>query len=175
MVVDVATALVYLHTECEERIIHCDVKVANVMLDTKFNARLGDFGLACSYNHSLLTPESTNVAGTFGYFALELFHTGKQTEQMDMYSFGAFLLEVARGKKPIYHEGNEVKLLVDWVWQLWGNSSILDAADVRLAGVYNAHEMTQVLLLRVVLSPESIHATLHAPGASHPQWRCPAS
>lgn len=76
MVVDVATALVYLHTECEERIIHRDVKAANVMLDAKFNARLGDFGLARSYNHSLLTPESTNVAGTFGYFAPELFDTG---------------------------------------------------------------------------------------------------
>jgi len=76
---DVATALVYLHTECEERIIHRDVKAANVMLDAKFNARLGDFGLARSYNHSLLTPESTNVAGTFGYFAPELFHTGSSS------------------------------------------------------------------------------------------------
>ncbi len=70
VIVDVATALVYLHTECEERIIHRDVKAANVMLDAKFNARLGDFGLARSYNHSLLTPESTNVAGTFGTWPL---------------------------------------------------------------------------------------------------------
>jgi len=76
VVVDVATALVYLHMECEERIIHRDVKAANVMLDAKFNARLGDFGLARSYNHSLLIPESTNPAGTFGYFAPELFQTG---------------------------------------------------------------------------------------------------
>lgn len=73
--VDVATALVYLHTECEERIIHRDVKAANVMLDAKFNARLGDFGFVWCYNHSLLTPESTNVADNFGYLALELFHT----------------------------------------------------------------------------------------------------
>jgi serine/threonine protein kinase len=79
VIVDVATALVYLHTECEERIIHRDVKAANVMLDAKFNARLGDFGLARAYNHSLLTPESTNVAGTFGYLAPELFHTGAPT------------------------------------------------------------------------------------------------
>ena len=46
VIVDVATALVYLHTECEERIIHRDVKAANVMLNAKFNARLGDFRLA---------------------------------------------------------------------------------------------------------------------------------
>jgi serine/threonine protein kinase len=78
VIVDVATALVYLHTECEERIIHRDVKAANVMLDAKFNARLGDFGLARSYNHSLLHPESTNVAGTLGYLAPELFYTGER-------------------------------------------------------------------------------------------------
>lgn len=77
VIVDVATALVHLHTECEERIIHQDVKAANVMLDDKFNARLGDFGLVCSYNHSLLTPESTNVAGTLSYLAPELYNTSE--------------------------------------------------------------------------------------------------
>lgn len=77
-VIDVARALVYLHTECEERIIHRDVKAANVMFDAKFNARLGDFGSVCSYNHSLLAPESTNVAGTFGYLAPELYYTGME-------------------------------------------------------------------------------------------------
>ncbi|KAG0565402.1 hypothetical protein KC19_8G187300 [Ceratodon purpureus] len=159
VIVDVATALVYLHTECEERIIHRDVKSANVMLDAKFNLRLGDFGLARSYNHSLLTPESTNVAGTFGYLAPELgthgFHTGKQTEQTDVYSFGAFLLEVACGKKPIYHDNEVVVLLVDHVWEMWGNSQILNTADPNLAGMYDADEMTKVLCLGLLCSHPS--------------------
>lgn len=80
---------------------------------------------------------------------------GKQTEKTDVYSFGAFLLEVACGKKPIYYEANEVGVLVEHVWKMWGNSQILDAADPRLAGMYDGHEMTKVLCLGLLCSHPS--------------------
>jgi len=80
------------------------VKAANVMLDTKFNARLGDFGLARSYNHSLLIPKSTNVAGTFGYFAPEFFHTGDSSYPFIL----AFVCHNA--KKLLEHTIEEMKL-----------------------------------------------------------------
>ncbi|KAG0588319.1 hypothetical protein KC19_2G234100 [Ceratodon purpureus] len=163
-IVDVATALVYLHTECEERIIHRDVKAANVMLDAKFNARLGDFGLARSYNHSLMTPKSTNVAGTLGYLAPELYNTRNQTEQTDVYSFGAFLMEVACGKKPIYNEDGVGVALVEHVWRLWEDSNIVAAADPRLLGEFNAHEMRLVLCLGLLCS--------HPSSTMRPSMRC---
>jgi len=80
---------------------------------------------------------------------------GKQTEQTDVYSFGAFLLEVACGKKPICHKEREVMLLVEQVWHMWGSSHILDAADTCLAGIFNVHEMTKVLCLGLLCSHPS--------------------
>ena len=80
---------------------------------------------------------------------------GKQTEQTDVYSFGAFLLEVACGRKPIFREGDEVGVLVDHVWRMWGDSKILDTADPELAGMFDEGEMTKVLCLGLLCSHPS--------------------
>lgn len=77
---------------------------------------------------------------------------GEHTEQTDVYSFGAFLLEVACGRKPVYHEEVEVGVLVEHVWEMRGNSNILATADPQLAGMYDAHEMTKVLCLGLLCS-----------------------
>ena len=60
-----------------------------------------------------------------------------------MYSFGAFLLEVACGRKPIFREDDEVGVLVDHVWRMWRDSKILDTADPQLAGMFDEIEMTK--------------------------------
>ncbi len=59
-----------------------------------------------------------------------------------MYSFEALLLEVACGRKPIYHKDKESLVLVEQVWKLWGSSRIRDATDPHMAGLYNNQEMT---------------------------------
>lgn len=79
--------------------------------------------------------------------------TGKQTEQTDVFSYGTFLLEVACGKKPIYHEnGGETIVLVDHVWKMWGDSNILSVADPNLKGVYSIIELNMVLCLGLLCS-----------------------
>jgi len=80
---------------------------------------------------------------------------GKQTEKTDVYSFGAFMLEVACGKKPIYYKEEKMILLLDQVWHMWGDSCIVDAADECLAGIFNVHEMTNVLCLGLLCSHPS--------------------
>lgn len=62
----VASALAYLHQECENQVIHRDVKSSNIMLDEGFNAKLGDFGLARQIEHNK-SPDATIAAGTIGY------------------------------------------------------------------------------------------------------------
>ncbi|CAM6093489.1 unnamed protein product [Calypogeia fissa] len=145
----VATALAYLHEEWEQRVIHRDVKSSNVMLDRDFNARLGDFGLARLSEHDQ-APQSTAVlAGTYGYLAPELAHTLKATEKTDVYSFGVMVLEVATGRGPILSAEDErnfnERLLVDWVWRLYRDDALLDAADCRLESAWDAGEMITFL------------------------------
>ncbi|KAF3449155.1 hypothetical protein FNV43_RR09883 [Rhamnella rubrinervis] len=61
----VASGLLYLHEEWEQVVIHRDVKASNVLLDSEFNGRLGDFGLSRLYDHGR-DPKTTHVVGTLG-------------------------------------------------------------------------------------------------------------
>lgn len=116
----VASALAYLHQECENQVIHRDVKTSNIMLDEGFNARLGDFGLARQIEHDK-SPDATVAAGTMGYLAPEYLLTGRATEKTDVFSYGAVVLEVASGRRPIEKEGSGAGKagvqgnLVEWV------------------------------------------------------------
>ncbi|KAK1697478.1 hypothetical protein QYE76_014175 [Lolium multiflorum] len=141
-VLGVASALTFLHDECEHRILHRDVKSSNVLLDAEFNARLGDFGLARMVSHGGV-PLATQPAGTLGYLAPEYVHSGVASERSDVYSFGVLALEVATGRRPT-EKGTAV---VDWVWGLWGRRRLVDAADQRLQGRFVAEEMRRVLLV----------------------------
>jgi serine/threonine protein kinase len=121
-------------------------------LDAELNGRLGDFGLArlCDHGSNL---ESTNVAGTVGYLAPELTRTGRATTYTDVFAFGAFMLEVACGRKPIEPRGlPEEVILVDWVFGCWRKGAILDATDPRLEGNYVVEEMELVLKLGLLCS-----------------------
>eukprot|EP01018_Ginkgo_biloba_P000259 Gb_33347 [translate_table: standard] len=149
---DVAAGLLYLHEQWEQRVIHRDIKSSNVLLDSELNGRLGDFGLARLYDHSE-NPQTTHVVGTLGYIAPELIHTGKATPSADLFGFGALMLEVACGRKPVDPSmGTEEVVLVDWVWELYAKEKLLDAVDPKLGGEYDVEEMERVLKLGLICS-----------------------
>ncbi|KAF7850054.1 hypothetical protein BT93_L5902 [Corymbia citriodora subsp. variegata] len=147
----VASGLLYLHEGWEQVVIHRDIKASNILLDAEFNGRLGDFGLARLYNHGT-DPQTTHVAGTFGYLAPEHMRTGKATTSTDVYAFGAFLLEVACGRRPIEHGDTEDAILVDWVFSCWDGGDILQARDPRLGAEFAEEEMKLVLKLGLMCS-----------------------
>ncbi|CAA3030419.1 Probable LRR receptor-like serine/threonine-protein kinase At4g08850 [Olea europaea subsp. europaea] len=94
----VAHALAYLHHDCSPPIVHRDVSVNNILLESDFEPRLSDFGTA-----KLLILDSSNwttVAGSYGYMAPELALTMKVTEKCDVYSFGVVALEIMMGRHP---------------------------------------------------------------------------
>ncbi|XBI88794.1 hypothetical protein VPH35_026710 [Triticum aestivum] len=154
----VASSLLYLHEDWEQVVIHRDVKASNVLLDGKMNGRLGDFGLARIYDHET-AAETTHVAGTMGYLAPELSRAGTPTPFSDVYAFGVFLLEVTCGRRPIFiDEQNNRVLLVEWVLQHHHNGSILDTVDPRLGGEFNADEVTIVLKLGLLCTYPSPNA-----------------
>ncbi|XP_031275937.1 L-type lectin-domain containing receptor kinase IV.1-like [Pistacia vera] len=149
----VALGLYYLHEEWEQIVIHRDVKASNVLLDGELNGRLGDFGLARLYDHGT-DPQTTHVVGTLGYLAPEHTRTGKATRSTDVFAFGAFLLEVACGRRPIEPraESEDVEILVDWVFGFWCRGEILEARDQNLGSDYVVEELELVLKLGLMCS-----------------------
>ncbi|XP_042499309.1 L-type lectin-domain containing receptor kinase SIT2-like [Macadamia integrifolia] len=148
----VASALFYLHEGWEQVVVHRDVKSSNVLLDGEFNARLGDFGLARLYGHGT-EPQTTHVAGTLGYLAPELSRTGKANTSTDVFAFGAFMLEVACGRRPINSRASaEEVVLVDWVFSCWSRGVLLDTVDPNLGINYIEQEMEVVLKLGLLCS-----------------------
>ncbi|TYI17813.1 hypothetical protein ES332_A07G051000v1 [Gossypium tomentosum] len=147
----VASGLLYLHEEWEQVVIHRDVKASNVLLDSELNGRLGDFGLARLYDHGT-EPYTTHVVGTIGYLAPEHTRTGKATPCTDVFAFGAFLLEIACGRRPISQSPVDEVILVDWVYSCWRKGDIVEAKDPNLGSNYELEEVELVLKLGLICS-----------------------
>lgn len=148
----IASALHYLHNEYDQKVVHRDLKASNIMLDSDFNARLGDFGLARAIEHEKTSyMELEGVHGTMGYIAPECFHTGKATRQSDVYGFGAVLLEVVCGQRP-WTKTEGYQFLVDWVWSLFREGRVLEAVDKRLGNEYVVEEAERILKLGLACS-----------------------
>ncbi|KAL3838802.1 hypothetical protein ACJIZ3_023393 [Penstemon smallii] len=149
---EVASALHYLHNEYDPKVIHRDLKASNIMLDSNFIARLGDFGLARALeNEKTSYQEVRGVLGTLGYIAPECYHTGKATQQSDVYAFGAVLLEVVCGRRP-GAKIDDFELLVDWVWYLHRDGRLGEAMDRNLENDYVVEEAKRLLLLGLACS-----------------------
>ncbi|KAK1440261.1 hypothetical protein QVD17_06086 [Tagetes erecta] len=146
--IGLASVLSYLHQECEQQVIHRDIKASNVMLDANFNPRLGDFGLARIMDHDK-SPVSTLTAGTMGYLAPEYLQYGKATDKTDVFSYGVVVLEVCCGRRPIEREqeGHKMVNLVDWVWELHSKGAICDAVDKRLNNEFELDDVRKLLLV----------------------------
>ncbi|EOA15292.1 hypothetical protein CARUB_v10028692mg [Capsella rubella] len=90
---------------------------------------------------------ATAAVGTMGYMAPELTTMGTST-RTDVYAFGAFMLEVTCGRRPLDPKiPAETRHLIKWVCDCWRRDSIVDAIDTGLGGDYSEEETEMVLKL----------------------------
>ncbi|KAG6631032.1 probable LRR receptor-like serine/threonine-protein kinase At1g06840 isoform X2 [Carya illinoinensis] len=109
-----AKGILYLHTDANPPIFHRDIKASNILLDSKYRAKVADFGLSrlapvADIEGTVPNYVSTVVKGTPGYLDPEYFLTHKLTDKSDVYSLGVVFLELLTGMQPISHGKNIVR------------------------------------------------------------------
>lgn len=142
-----ASALLYLHEEREQCVVHRDIKSSNIMLDSNFNAKLGDFGLARLMDHEL-GPQTTGLAGTLGYLAPEYISTGRASKESDVYSFGIVALEIATAKRSADPAKEKCQMgMVEWVWDLYGKGELVSGADGNLDTDFDEEQLVCLMIV----------------------------
>uniref|UniRef100_J3MTK9 Protein kinase domain-containing protein n=1 Tax=Oryza brachyantha TaxID=4533 RepID=J3MTK9_ORYBR len=112
--VGAAKGLAFLH-DADTPVIYRDFKASNILLDSEFNTKLSDFGLAKDGPQGDATHVTTRVMGTNGYAAPEYIMTGHLTDKSDVYSFGVVLLELLSGRRSVDRSRrHREQSLVDW-------------------------------------------------------------
>ncbi|KAK9750472.1 hypothetical protein RND81_02G199700 [Saponaria officinalis] len=152
-----ARGLLYLHEQCDPKIIHRDVKAANILLDDYCEAVVGDFGLAKLLDHQD-SHVTTAVRGTVGHIAPEYLSTGQSSEKTDVFGFGILLLELITGQRALDFgkAANQKGAMLDWVRKIHLEKKLDLLVDKDLKNDYDRielEEMVQVALLSTQFLP----------------------
>ena len=118
--VGTARGIAYLHEDCRNRILHCDIKPHNVLVDVDFFPKVGDFGLA-QISDKNDTHISAAHGGTIGYAAPEMWSRmyGRVTDRSDVYSYGMLLMEMVGGRRNFdnKHSRSSKSYYPQWVFK----------------------------------------------------------
>ncbi|GFY96485.1 somatic embryogenesis receptor-like kinase 2 [Actinidia rufa] len=152
-----ARGLSYLHDHCDPKIIHRDVKAANILLDEEFEAVVGDFGLAKLMDYKD-THVTTAVRGTIGHIAPEYLSTGKSSEKTDVFGYGIMLLELITGQRAFdlaRLANDDDVMLLDWVKGLLKEKKLEMLVDPDLQNKYVEAEVEQLIQVALLCTQGS--------------------
>ncbi|XP_027359331.1 somatic embryogenesis receptor kinase 2-like isoform X3 [Abrus precatorius] len=152
-----ARGLSYLHDHCDPKIIHRDVKAANILLDEVFEAVVGDFGLAKLIDYKD-THVTTAVRGTIGHIAPEYLSTGKSSEKTDVFGYGIMLLELITGQRAFdlaRLANDDDVMLLDWVKGLLKEKKLEMLVDPDLHNNYIEAEVEQLIQVALLCTQGS--------------------
>ncbi|BAT76138.1 LRR receptor-like serine/threonine-protein [Vigna angularis] len=159
-----ARGLLYLHEQCDPKIIHRDVKAANVLLDDYYEAVVGDFGLAKLLDHAD-SHVTTAVRGTVGHIAPEYLSTGQSSEKTDVFGFGILLLELITGMTALEFGKtvNQKGAMLEWVRKILHEKKVAVLVDKELGNNYDIIEVGEMLQVALLCTQ---YLTAHRPKMS---------
>ncbi|KAI7732204.1 hypothetical protein M8C21_012239 [Ambrosia artemisiifolia] len=158
---DTARGLEYLHENCKPSVIHRDLKSSNILLDSSFNAKLSDFGLAVM--DGAQNKSNVKLSGTLGYVAPEYLLDGKLTDKSDVYAFGVVLLELLLGRRPVEKlAASQCQSIVTWAMpQLTDRSKLPNIVDPVIRYTMDLKHLYQVAAVAVLcVQPEPSYRPL---------------
>ncbi|KAH9787794.1 G-type lectin S-receptor-like serine/threonine-protein kinase SD2-2 [Citrus sinensis] len=159
--VGTARGIAYLHEECRDCIIHCDIKPENILLDSDYTAKVSDFGLAKLIGRDFSRVLAT-MRGTWGYVAPEWISGLAITTKADVYSYGMTLLELIGGRRNVEAPASGRNANIGgggehgdkWFFPPWAARQIIEGnvaavVDDRLGGAYKVEEAERVALVAI--------------------------
>ncbi|CAM0882025.1 unnamed protein product [Alopecurus aequalis] len=149
-----ARGLAYLHHECLEWIVHCDVKPENILLTRDFNAKIADFGLAKLAKRDSASFNFTHMRGTMGYMAPEWALNMPINAKVDVYSYGVVLLEIVTGSRVssgVIVDERQVEFpeFIQEAKEILATDSIADLVDAKLKGHFDPEQATAMVRIAV--------------------------
>ncbi|XP_042983921.1 BRASSINOSTEROID INSENSITIVE 1-associated receptor kinase 1-like isoform X3 [Carya illinoinensis] len=152
-----ARGLAYLHDHCDPKIIHRNVKAANIFLDGEFEAVVGEFGLAKLMDYKD-THVTTAIHGTIGHIAPEYLSSGKSSEKTDVFGYGVMLLELITGQRAFdltRLANDDDVMLLDWVKGLLKDKRLETLVDPNLQGNYIEDEVEQLIQVALLCTQDA--------------------
>ena len=151
-----ARGLAYLHEDCNQQIIHCDVKPENILLDSMLAAKVADFGISRIMKRDQTCTVTMHVRGTRGYLAPEYWASDcvSITNKVDVFSYGMVLLEIISGRRNLMmtrfdgsHDRatNSILYFPTWAFPKIETEAFMEVVDPALAGIVNPEEVRRAL------------------------------
>ncbi|KAI3811840.1 hypothetical protein L1987_21572 [Smallanthus sonchifolius] len=156
IVIGTAKGLAYLHEECLEWILHCDVKPHNILLDVNYNPKVSDFGLSKRSDRSGGDEWNFSMMrGTRGYMAPEWVLNLPITSKVDVFSYGVVMLEMITGRSPANEQPGVIEWVRDWVKrECW----VEEVTDPSIRGEYDECMMEELVRIALQCTEEDREA-----------------
>lgn len=152
-----AKGLAYLHEECEVKIVHCDIKPENVLLDDNYVAKVSDFGLAKLMNREQ-SLVFTTLRGTRGYLAPEWITNYAISEKSDVYSYGMVLLEIIGGRKNYNpQDQSEKAYFPTYALKMLEEGKLKEIFDARLEIDENDERLSTAIKVALLCIQDEMH------------------